>query len=105
MTATVALRGGRRINLSGDLPFFTVCNAVEDVHVRMAVCHLGNLTGGFGRCTRGMIVVVLSFVIMLRIFRSGVCALGFTLELETHVVSLVCVDAVPLDVSFEAVEI
>lgn len=52
-----------------------------------------------------MIVVVFGFVIMLRIFRSGVCALGFTLELETHVVSLVCVDAVPLDVSFEAVEI
>jgi hypothetical protein len=49
-------------------------------------------------------MVMLGFVIMLRFFGSCVCALALTLERETHVVSLVRVDAVPLDVSFVAVE-
>jgi hypothetical protein len=105
MAATVAFGGVRHVNLSGDLPFSTVCHAVENVYVRMAVCHLGNFAGGFGRCARGMIMVMLGFMIMLRFFGSCVCALALTLERETHVISLVRVDAVPLDVSFVAVEI
>jgi hypothetical protein len=105
MTATVAFGGIRRVNLGGDLPFSTVCHAVENVLVRMAVCNLGNLAGGLSRRTRGMIMVMLGFVIMLRFFGSCVCALALTLERETHVISLVRVDAVPLNVSFVAIEI
>jgi hypothetical protein len=91
MTATVAFGGVRGVNLSGDFPFSAVCDAEENVLVRMTVCHLGDLSGGFGFGTRSMIVIVLR----LGLCCSRVCALGLTLECETHIISLIRVDAVP----------
>jgi hypothetical protein len=88
MAATVAFGSVRSVNLSGNLPFFAVCNAVKDVHVRMAVGHLGDFAGRFGLCTRSM------FMVVFRFFCSGMCALALTLEGETHIVSLIGVDAV-----------
>jgi hypothetical protein len=91
VTATVAFGSIRSVNLSGDFPFSAVCDAVENVLVWMAVCRLGDLIGGFGFGTRSMIVVVLR----LGLRCSRVYALALTLERETHIISLVRVDAVP----------
>ena len=92
MTATVTFGGVRGVNLGGNLPFSTVRNAVKNVLVRMAACHLGDLTGRLGFATRGMIVIV-----MLRFLCCCMCAftLGLGFERETHIISLVRVDAVP----------
>jgi hypothetical protein len=67
-----------------------LADAEENVLVRMTVCH-GDLSGGFGFGTRSMIVIVLR----LGLCCSRVCALGLTLECETHIISLIRVDAVP----------
>jgi len=91
MTAAVAFGSARDIDLGGNLPFFTICNAVKCVHVAMAICHFGNLGGGCGLSVRGMIVI------LLRLSRGCSCvfALAPFLESKAHVISLVGIDTVP----------
>jgi len=91
MTATIAFGSALDVDFGSDFPFIAICDAVENVHVSMAVCHLGNFSGGCGRSARGMIMI------MLRLFCSRVRALALALVLEnkTHVISLVGINAVP----------
>jgi len=94
MTATVAFGGVGSVNISGNLPFPTICDAVKNVNMRMAVCHLCNFRG-FGLSVRGMLMIMLGF--SSTFVCSCMCTLSLSLGLEskTHVISLVRVDAVP----------